>query len=257
MRFKFSTRRQSTTLNSSSSIAAKERRQAARKAKTIAKFLPQLPLSSSSSPTQFCADFFPRDRTQENENGPLSGLAHGLKGLGQDKRSVASVCLSLSYPSKYPLKRYDKSEFARRVNGLLGDSHDRQIHVYRKVTMEIFLRATKICPRESKVSMAFLPADALICGHFHSYEAVRSYYRTVVLNPGCLAFVFWVLIPNPHSNVVYSPNTRRSSGRHPPSCELQPHVSLPAGTWQTWICLSCESPIKGRFRSTELRMKIT
>ena len=56
--------------------------------------------------------------------------------------------------------------------------------------MEIFLRATKICPRESKVSMAFLPADALICGHFYSYEAVRSYYRTVVLNPGCLAFVF-------------------------------------------------------------------
>ena len=72
----------------------------------------------------------------------------------------------------------------------IGDSHDRQIHVYRKVTMEIFLRVTKICPRESKVSMAFLPADALICGHFYRYEAVRSYYRTVVLNPGCLAFVF-------------------------------------------------------------------
>ena len=40
-----------------------------------------------------------------------------------------------------------------------------------------------------KVSMGFLPADALICRHFYSYEAVRSYYRTVVLNPGCLAFV--------------------------------------------------------------------
>ena len=56
----------------------------------------------------------------------------------------------------------------------------------------------------------------------------------------------WVLIPNHHSNAVYSPDTRGSSGRHPPPCELQPHVSLPAGTWQTWICLSCESPIRGR-----------
>ena len=31
--------------------------------------------------------------------------------------------------------------------------------------------------------MGFLPADALICRHFYSYEAVRSYYRisTVVV----------------------------------------------------------------------------
>ena len=84
----------------------------------------------------------------------------------------------------------DGCSWSQCERALIGDSHDRQIHVYRKVTMEIFLRVTKICPRESKVSMAFLPADALICGHFYSYEAVRSYYGTVVLNSGCLAFVF-------------------------------------------------------------------